>query len=213
MSDEEFVVEGLSPSQSPLVSVTFQRNQHRKEKYLEAEPKALGITQIGLSLFMMIGVSVFQAKGLSELPLDIPLIILSLLVVIAGLVAVSAQSLHLPTLRACLGMQIVACMVSVVNIIFTLIMLGSSFGGCWMYHWESTNTSTKYDVICRQIENIHSHFYAGGVLIQAALLAISVTLAAYCCKVVNCCGPAPKMPVVTVQTPSRVETDQSNTQD
>ncbi|XP_037832617.1 uncharacterized protein LOC108242261 isoform X2 [Kryptolebias marmoratus] len=159
MSDEEVVVEeGIPSSQNPLVSVTFQRDSRRKEKYLEAEPKALGITQIGLGLYKIIGVGVLLAKGQGEPSLDITLIVLSLLVVIAGYVAVSAQNLHLP-------------------------------------------------------KKMHAHFFAGGVLIQAALLAISVTLAAYCCKVVNCCGPAPKMPMITVQTPQRAETNQLNVQD
>ena len=48
VSDEAAVVdEGLSPAQSPLVSITFQRNVRRKEKYLEAEPKALGVQREG----------------------------------------------------------------------------------------------------------------------------------------------------------------------
>ena len=42
VSDEAAVVEAGS-AESPLVAVTFQRNVHRKEKYLEAEPKALGV--------------------------------------------------------------------------------------------------------------------------------------------------------------------------
>lgn len=38
------------------------------------------------------------------------------------------------------------------------------------------------------------------MLIQVALFAISVTLAAYACKVVNCCGSAPKMVSATGET-------------
>lgn len=42
VTDEAAAVEeGTVPS--PLVAVTFQRNIRRKEKYLEAEPKALGV--------------------------------------------------------------------------------------------------------------------------------------------------------------------------
>ncbi|XP_017282492.1 uncharacterized protein LOC108242261 isoform X1 [Kryptolebias marmoratus] len=215
MSDEEVVVEeGIPSSQNPLVSVTFQRDSRRKEKYLEAEPKALGITQIGLGLYKIIGVGVLLAKGQGEPSLDITLIVLSLLVVIAGYVAVSAQNLHLPKLRACLGMQIVSCVACIVNMIFTLVKLGNSVHGCWVYTYDSgENNKSKYAEMCHQLEKMHAHFFAGGVLIQAALLAISVTLAAYCCKVVNCCGPAPKMPMITVQTPQRAETNQLNVQD
>ncbi|XP_061139938.1 uncharacterized protein LOC133157414 [Syngnathus typhle] len=96
-SDEAIAPE--SSTQNPLVSVTFQRDPNRKQKYLEAEPKALG-------------------------------------------------------LRAGLGMQILSTVASFFN-------------------------SSRF--------------------------AISVTLAVYACKVVNCCGPAGKMPVITVQTPPPAE--------
>ncbi|XP_039996862.1 uncharacterized protein LOC120797356 [Xiphias gladius] len=200
MADEAAVVEeGFSPAQSPLVSVTFQRNVHRKQKYLEAEPKALGITQIGLSAFQITCVSVFLANGLSHKETDMPFFISSLLVIIAGSVAVAAQNLHLPTLRACLGMQIVACGASLFNMIFTLVKMEPMTPHCLHYYYD--NNTLHYGKLCQMIKNTHSHFYAEGVVIQAALLAISATLATYCCKVINCCAPAPKMPVVTVQAP------------
>ncbi|XP_028285464.1 uncharacterized protein LOC114451110 isoform X2 [Parambassis ranga] len=200
MADAAVVEEGFSPAaQSPLVAVTFQRNVYRKEKYLEAEPKALGITQIGLSMFKMISCAVFLAKGLSVVSSDITFFISSLLVVVAGSVAIAAETLHLPTLRACFGMQIVACGASIVNIVCTLVKMEQMPIYCWEYYYH--NTTPNYEEICHQIEKIHSHFFAGGVLVQTALLAISVTLAVYCCKVVNCCAPAPKVPVITVQAP------------
>lgn len=197
MAEEAVVVEA-GAAESPLVAVTFQRNVHRKQKYLEAEPKALGITQIGLSVFQIICVSVFLAKGLSHMETDIPFIIASLLVVIAGSVAIAAQNLHLPTLRGCLGMQIVACGASVFNIICTLVKMDNVPSYCWHYYYE--NSSHNADT-CHKIESSQDHFYAEGAVIQATLLAISAALAAYCCKVVNCCSPAPKMPVITVQAP------------
>ncbi|XP_053199861.1 uncharacterized protein LOC128384330 [Scomber japonicus] len=198
MADEAAVVEAGS-SESPLVAVTFQRNIHRKEKYLEAEPKALGITQIGLSLFQIICVSVFVAKDLSSFEEEIPFYIASLLVVIAGSVAIAAQNLHLPTLRGCLGMQIVACGASCFNIIYTLVKVDSMVPYiCW--HYDYDNSSAHNSEICHMIESTHSHFQAEGAIIEALLLAISAALVAYCCKVVNCCSPAPKMPVITVHT-------------
>ncbi|XP_042257176.1 uncharacterized protein LOC121889358 [Thunnus maccoyii] len=197
-ADEAAVVEAGSV-ENPLVAVTFQRNVHRKEKYLEAEPKALGITQIGLSVFQVNCVIVFLAKGLSVMENDIPFLIASLLVVIAGSVAIAAQNLHLPTLQGCLGMQVVACGASVFNILFNLVKVDSVPPSCWHYYYE--NTSFTNAEICHVIQGTQAHFYAEGAVIQATLLAISAALAAYCCKVVNCCSPAPKMPVITVQTP------------
>lgn len=38
-SDEEAV----PAAEGPLVAVTFQKTPHKKQKYLESEPKALGV--------------------------------------------------------------------------------------------------------------------------------------------------------------------------
>ncbi|XP_061565490.1 uncharacterized protein LOC133419984 [Cololabis saira] len=196
--------------QSPLVAVSFQRDVHRKKKFLEAEPRALGITQVGLSVYNIINAGVFQAKGLSQQGTDIAILISSLLVVIAGNVAVAAQSLHLPMLRACLGMQIVACAASIFNVVCTLLKMEDFYLFCWNDYDE--NITASHAEICHQTENLHSHFCAGAIVVQFALLAISATLAAYCCKVVNCCGPAPRMPVISIQHPQSTSGDVNQTE-
>ncbi|XP_046905151.1 uncharacterized protein LOC124487125 isoform X2 [Hypomesus transpacificus] len=152
--------------QGPLVSVTFQTDPHRKLKYLESEPKALG--------------------G-----------------VVAGSLALAAQNLHLPTLKACLGMQVVACVVSILNLLMEGADLGlaSNFSEtCWM-SWNDNSTGVEHDN-CMMLSTTHAHYTAENLLIQAVSVAISVTLAAYCCKVINCCSPTSRMPVITVQAPS-----------
>nr|XP_061815328.1 uncharacterized protein LOC133605936 isoform X1 [Nerophis lumbriciformis]XP_061816008.1 uncharacterized protein LOC133606274 isoform X1 [Nerophis lumbriciformis] len=194
MADE---VQVLESNQNPLVTVSFQRDANRKQKYLEAEPKALGITQIGMSVFQITSTSVFHNLNLGTNEKDITFIILSLLVVIAGSVAIAAKNLHLPTLMACLGMQIVACFASFINIIFLLINIDQYSTHCW-YYSHGNQTSDKSN--CHILERTRNHLFAESIIIQVTLLAISITLAAYCCKVVNCCAPAPKMPVITLQT-------------
>ncbi|XP_055359997.1 uncharacterized protein LOC114844789 isoform X3 [Betta splendens] len=147
MTDEAAVMEeDISPAESPLVTLTFRKDDKRKLKYLEAEPKALGITQIGLGLFNIICATVLLGTRIFYLERQIPILISSLLVMIAGSVAVAAQNLHLPT-------------------------------------------------------DSLMHFSAESIIVHVALFAISVTLAVYCCKVVNCCTPAPRVPVITVQAP------------
>ncbi|KAM9834178.1 uncharacterized protein ACBT44_010468 [Syngnathus typhle] len=47
-----------SSTQNPLVSVTFQRDPNRKQKYLEAEPKALGL-RAGLGMQILSTVASF----------------------------------------------------------------------------------------------------------------------------------------------------------
>ncbi|KAK2852058.1 hypothetical protein Q5P01_008334 [Channa striata] len=199
MADEAAVVEeDSSPAQSPLVAVSFQRNANRKQKYLEAEPKALGITQICLSVFNILCASVFLAKGAHQLTSEIPLFISSLLLVIAGSVALAARNLHLPTLKACLGMQIVACGACVVNLICTLVKMDDMPHYFWHYYYDRRTPQAE---MFSRFEVVVHHFYAESGIIQVVLFAISATLAAYCSKVVNCCAPAPKMPVITVLAP------------
>ncbi|XP_053715745.1 membrane-spanning 4-domains subfamily A member 4A-like [Synchiropus splendidus] len=199
MAEEAVVLESAHHSPAPLVAVTFQRNNLRKQKYLEGEPKALGITQIMLSFFQLITISVLISKDLGDKETDIPLFIASSIVVIAGILAIAAQSLHLPTLRGCLAMQIVACAASFVNMVCTLTKIESIAFYCWEYV-NDNGTSVERNA-CDQMERMHSHLHTDGVVIHVTLLAISATLAAYCCKVVNCCAPPPKMPVITVQAP------------
>ncbi|XP_052340672.1 uncharacterized protein LOC127913154 isoform X2 [Oncorhynchus keta] len=159
MADEEAV----PGAEGPLVTVTFQRTPHKKQKYLESQPKALGV-------------------------------------IIAGSLAIAAQNLHLPTLKACLGMQVVACVASVINLIVSVSdMAGHRHGySCWIY---AEINSTDHNDSCYSITDSTAHYFAELVLIQTALIAISVTLAAYCCKVVNCCSPGQRMPVITLQVP------------
>ncbi|KAM7377677.1 hypothetical protein PAMA_014130 [Pampus argenteus] len=187
-------------AEKPLVVVSFLKNDQRKKKYLEAEPKALGLTQIGLSVFQIVCVSVFLSKGLNDGGDDIVVLIASPLVVIAGSLAIAAQNLHLPTLRGCLVMQILACGASIFNIIFTFEKMDNVPPKCWRYYYDNANSS-HHEATCHIIESTQAHFYAEFTVIHAALLAISATLATYCCKVVNCCSPAAKIPVITVHSP------------
>ncbi|XP_062305698.1 uncharacterized protein LOC134009933 [Osmerus eperlanus] len=189
--------------QGPLVSVTFQTDPHRKLKYLESEPKALGVTQITFSVFRIFTCAVFYVLGLY---LSIEQIVIYLIgsvsVMVAGSLALVAQNLHLPTLKACLGMQVVACVISILN----LLVEGTDFGleasfsdTCWM-SWNDNDTGVQHDN-CMMLSTTHTHYTAENFLIHAASVAISVTLAAYCCKVINCCSPTSRMPVITVQAP------------
>lgn len=56
---------------------------------------------------------------------------------------------------------------------------------------KNMTQSTQYSNSFQQDST--AHYFAELVLIQTALIAISVTLAAYCCKVVNCCSPGQRM--------------------
>ena len=47
--------------------------------------------------------------------------------------------------------------------------------------------------LCVRQQNFFHYLHAGGTLVQTALVAISITLAVYCCKVINCCSPGSRM--------------------
>lgn len=195
----------IEVEQGPLVSVTFQKNPARKQKYLEAQPKELGITQIGLTLYQMSWV--FGLVYIDSVPgetfLRVLFTIASVVVILAGSLAIAAKTLHIPTLRACLTMQILAIAASV--FIFILMFGGFESGleGCYFAH-ELRNETTNQQSICDKLENAFYNLHAGGALVQTALLAISITLAVYCCKVINCCSPPSRMPVITLQAPSNL---------
>ncbi|XP_038849589.1 uncharacterized protein LOC120047996 isoform X2 [Salvelinus namaycush] len=191
MADEEAV----PGAEGPLVAVTFQKTAHKKQKYLESEPKALGVTQIALSVFYISSVIVILTNSISMVVEDLTQIIGSVFVIIAGSLAIAAQNLHLPTLKACLGMQVVACVASVINLIVSVSdMAGHEYGyGCWKY---VEINSTDHNDSCYSITASTEHYLAELVLINTALIAISVTLAAYCCKVVNCCSPGQRMVII-----------------
>nr|XP_023997442.1 uncharacterized protein LOC112074513 isoform X1 [Salvelinus alpinus] len=192
--------EAVPGAEGPLVAVTFQKTAHKKQKYLESEPKALGVAQIALSVFYISSVIVMFTNSMTMLVEDLTHVIGSVFVIIAGSLAIAAQNLHLPTLKACLGMQVVACVASAFNLIVSVSNLaGHRYGyGCWKY---VEINSTDHNNTCYSITDSTAHYFAELVLIHTALIAISVTLAAYCCKVVNCCSPGQRMPVITVQVP------------
>uniref|UniRef100_A0A4W5KGQ0 Uncharacterized protein n=1 Tax=Hucho hucho TaxID=62062 RepID=A0A4W5KGQ0_9TELE len=81
---------------------------------------------------------------------DLTQVIGSVFVIIAGSLAIAAQNLHLPTLKACLGMQVVACGASVFNLIVSVSdMVGHRYGyGCWKY---VEITSTDHNDSCYSI--------------------------------------------------------------
>ncbi|KAJ0055863.1 hypothetical protein NL108_013987 [Boleophthalmus pectinirostris] len=182
-------------SHSPLVSVSFQGNERRKLKFLEGEPKALGITQVCLILFHLSCIATFKYTGVGRWYYNIQELIASVFVLTGGCLAIAAKNLHLPTLRACLGMEILSSVACLVNLINSSIQMVDRFFLC------DYTIRNPYRQNCKNMGNAHMHLFAELLLVHVALFAISVTLVVYACKVVNCCSPAPKVPVIMIQAP------------
>uniref|UniRef100_A0A3Q3DD27 Uncharacterized protein n=1 Tax=Hippocampus comes TaxID=109280 RepID=A0A3Q3DD27_HIPCM len=150
----EEAVASESGTENPLVTVTFQRDANRKQKYLEAEPKALGITQILLSVHLISCVSIFPAKHRYGENI-IPFIVASVLVLIAGGVAIAAKNLHLPTLRSTLGVQIFSSAACFFNVIWLVIDIETYYPRCWHYDQGENSTAA---LMCHAIE-VSSKFH------------------------------------------------------
>ncbi|XP_056115091.1 uncharacterized protein LOC130091301 [Rhinichthys klamathensis goyatoka] len=189
-----------------LLEVTFQRNPSQKYKYLEAEPKILGVTEIALNVFFMgLGIPLAMsfeyshpyAKIISfELMIYTIIRAFSVVVgIIAGSVAIAAQKLHLPTLKACLGMQVITCVAY--TCFFFNTMNSSTPGHCWLYNETITGNST-----CSLLEEAFIQLTLLDLLMEATQIAISLTLAAYCCKVIACCTPRSHVPVIVMMRPT-----------
>ncbi|ROL45546.1 Lysosome-associated membrane glycoprotein 1 [Anabarilius grahami] len=131
-----------------LLEVTFQRTPRQKYKYLQAEPKILGVTEIALTVFF-IGSRILFYTGVSfeRIANSIMLACFSCVGIIAGSVAIAAQKLHLPT-------------------------------------------------------NGFSHLSLLDQLLEVTQIALSATLAAYCCKVIPCCTPRSNVPVIIMTPPT-----------
>ncbi|XP_077083867.1 uncharacterized protein LOC143736942 [Siphateles boraxobius] len=205
-------VAALSASDSgdagTLLEVTFQRNPRQKYKYLEAEPKILGVTEIALTVFFM-GCKIpfsmpFDSKDhypmyYYEWMIHTMMLAFSFVGIIAGSVAIAAQKLHLPTLKACLGMQVVTC---VTNTFFLMTSISQPAhpGACWLYydHNETIPENSK----CTLVEEGFSYLTSLDQLMEATQIALSITLATYCCKVIPCCTPRSHVPVIAIMPPT-----------
>ncbi|KAK2860581.1 hypothetical protein Q7C36_004747 [Tachysurus vachellii] len=206
---EESEIESIVPSAlntgtepGPLVEVKFQKNTYQTQKYLEAEPKALGVTQIMLGLFimsiMLFITDYFDGKIIHAVS--------SSANIIAGSVAVAARNLHLPRLKACLGLQVVVCVASLVSILHNLGEMGHYpvINFCWQEELNSTDTDKNTDTqtmdMCDRLWFIAEDIRGIEMLVQLTQIALSATLAAFCCKVIQCCSPRNNVPVIVVNT-------------
>ncbi|XP_052003314.1 uncharacterized protein LOC127658199 isoform X1 [Xyrauchen texanus] len=184
-----------------LLEVTYQRNPKQKYKYLEAEPKILGVTEIVLTVFFLGCKIPFYMEADNWFILS-AIVAFSSISIIGGSVAIAAQKLHLPTLKACLGMQIVMC------VVYGIFLITTTFqdyrtpveNECWPYisheiYNETSNT-------CRLLMGGFQHLYLLDQLMEAVQIAISVTLAAYCCKVIQSCSASSHVPVIFMKSPT-----------
>ncbi|KAJ0055860.1 hypothetical protein NL108_013988 [Boleophthalmus pectinirostris] len=169
-----------------VVSVSVQNNEQKKFRFL-------GVTQICLIVFHVSCIVSLPYSGRRSWSNDQQYLISSFFVLIAGCLAIAAKNLHLPTLRACLGMEILSSLACLAILNITVIKLITRYHAC--YH-----APTSQDKLgCENLHNAHMHLFTELLLVHVALFAISVTLVVYACK--NCCCPAPKVPVIMIQAP------------
>lgn len=190
-SDASATAEG-NPGPSDLLEVTFQRNPNQNKKFLEAEPKILGATQIMLTvLFLTSKIARFSHWIGTSVEIGC-----SCVGIIAGSLAIAAQNLHLPTLKACFGMQIVTCLTyGFILIISFDLQSNPAYTACW-YTLEKNELP-----LCKSLLIGFSQMDLIDNLTEAVQIALSITLAAYCCKVIQCCSPRSHEPVIVMKPP------------
>ncbi|KAK7175999.1 hypothetical protein R3I93_000304 [Phoxinus phoxinus] len=198
MADEP-IESGEDRNPGEIVNIRFQKNPNQKHKYLEAEPKILGVTQIAFAVFLTSVTLLLHAlvddKDVVIYSWTVSAIITSMTILIAGSLAIAAQNLHLPTLKACLGMQVVACLACLICIFLHFSVYHVLFHLCWSEEESSPNS------ICTHLRIGIENYLALDKLVLAVHIALSATLAAYCCKVIQCCSPVSSVPVITVNRP------------
>ncbi|KTG00758.1 hypothetical protein cypCar_00011303 [Cyprinus carpio] len=196
-TDEPRIESGEDRNPGEVLHIRFQKNPNQKLKYLEAEPKILGVTQIAFAVFFIFMVVMLYVNDLGMYT-DVGMVTggtTSMIIIIAGSLAIAAQNLHLPTLKACLGMQVVACMASVISI-FLHISIFPAVYYCWAHDLESSQKTT-----CQNVTTGFGNYLGLQKLVIGVHIALSATLAAYCCKVIQCCSPVSSVPVITVNGP------------
>ncbi|KAK2914180.1 hypothetical protein QQF64_029939 [Cirrhinus molitorella] len=197
MEDEPQIESGEDQIPGEVLHISFQKNPNQKLKYLEAEPKILGVTQIALAVFFTFMVVLLYVNGMA-MGTEVSVVTgsaASMIIIIAGSLAIAAQNLHLPTLKVCLGMQVVACTASVIST-FLLLSTFPAIFYCWVQEVESSQKRT-----CRSLGIGIGNYLGLQKLVMAVQIALSATLAAYCCKVIQCCSPASSVPIITVNGP------------
>ncbi|TRY69676.1 hypothetical protein DNTS_030264 [Danionella cerebrum] len=181
-----------------VMEITFQKNPRQKYKYLEAEPKILGVAEIAFSLYL-IGwkIPLYLDEALPTTDLTIAFACVG---IIAGSVAIAAQNLHLRMIKACLGMQVIASVGFVYCGLFTVATQHSHPLVCWYnnnYSHEYPH-ETPENTTCAVLEVFTSQMALVDELVVTVLLILAITLAAYCCKVVPCCAPRSNVPVIAM---------------
>ncbi|KAJ8008019.1 hypothetical protein DPEC_G00100390 [Dallia pectoralis] len=156
--------------------------------YQQFQPKALGVSQITLGVFVLNSVYVSVVNRLDKRNEEVTRAIGSLSAIVAGSVAIAAQGLHVPTLKACLGTQLATCIMAVFNV----VVVGSKLSDthlvphCW--HFTDYN-NTLHHLTCNELLNAVYPYYFEWFLVHATLLCISVTLTIYSCKLLRFCSP------------------------
>ncbi|XP_041093406.1 uncharacterized protein LOC121305730 isoform X2 [Polyodon spathula] len=199
----------LRPSvreEGPAVTIHFEKAQNRIQKFREGHPGPLGVTQIMLGLFnfgFIIILTVQFQKPSEDIWFHITA---AFLVLIAGALAIACdKTLRLPLIKACLGMEVLGS----AYICFILFFFGSftvvnypDYQAYCEYHFENETHSQELR-LCQKYEIVKNYVVMEMDFVFLTQVAVSITIASYCCKAVQCCGAPRSVPVISVQQPSQ----------
>ncbi|XP_041093407.1 uncharacterized protein LOC121305730 isoform X3 [Polyodon spathula] len=180
----------LRPSvreEGPAVTIHFEKAQNRIQKFREGHPGPLGVTQIMLGLFnfgFIIILTVQFQKPSEDIWFHITAAFL---------------------IKACLGMEVLGS----AYICFILFFFGSftvvnypDYQAYCEYHFENETHSQELR-LCQKYEIVKNYVVMEMDFVFLTQVAVSITIASYCCKAVQCCGAPRSVPVISVQQPSQ----------
>ncbi|XP_041093193.1 uncharacterized protein LOC121305582 isoform X2 [Polyodon spathula] len=177
----------LRPSvreEGPAVTIRFEKVQNRIQKFREGHPGSLGVTQIMLCVFFFACGTIQYGSPFAEHWAEVAAVFL---------------------IKACFCMEVLgsAC-TGFMLFIYSWPTVGyySSYHPyCEYRFWNETHSQELK--LCQKYELISDFVYMESLFALAAQVAVSITIASYCCKAVQCCGAPRSVPVISVQQPSQ----------
>ncbi|XP_038654772.1 membrane-spanning 4-domains subfamily A member 15-like [Scyliorhinus canicula] len=158
------------------------------QKFLEGEPKALGVTAVLIGIVQILfGIPLALFTNFLPIILASPFLIGTMFVVSGALSIAAEQNPHIKLLRACLATNIISALLAISGVIVYLIDI-QEVQICIVHSWNCQGPPQFYALM----------YYTFIVLLLFTLLelTISIAIAAFVCKSTRCCHPYSSMPVL-----------------
>ncbi|XP_067915912.1 membrane-spanning 4-domains subfamily A member 15-like [Heterodontus francisci] len=162
------------------------------QKFLEGEPKALGVTQVMIGLVeISFGVPLVLTPHLGATSFAASLV-MGIVFIVSGALSIAAgKNPHIKLLRACLAMNIISSFLAACGVVIYIVNIAMTP--------ECISMSTH----CEQVGYLYSTiYYTLVVLLIFTILefTVSIVISAFVCKSTRCCHAYSSMPVILLES-------------